>query len=591
MTGPEYDRSHSTAQQKVEEQANAALPGKADASGWRTLHPLSPIMRGGLTLLIVFGVIIANLRDQLVYLFMDRANIPGDEYAGGEEYGIDMLLRFGWWVAVLAVLVIVAFVVFFSWISWRFTRFRIADGNVELRQGVFSRKQRRAPLTRIQGVNIQRPLLARILGLSVVDVQTADSSGNVKLAYLSLKDAKSVRSTLLQTVQEVQNPGALHPEVHEAAGEMPTPHGSSAHGVSAVASTETGAAQAPETGQQRSGIDEHVRDFLDTDIDQTALKEQSLVRVPAGRLLASIVTSTSTLVIAVGIIAFISIAIIVREPAMFAGVVPWFIIAFSMGFNQINKGWGFTISPVSGSVRVGSGLTATTTDTIPLRRIHAIEISQPIIWRLFGWWRIRITTPGLDTNNVQTQRSEALPVGKIDDVLRVVATILPNMTDLEELKADLYNSRAGWVSAASRSWPVTWWAVKRVGVKLRTSPERDTSSRSILIRGGLLSRRVVVVPILRMQSIAINYPVVHRALGLARIDVHTVPGFHLTQVPGLRDADAREVFTHVAEEIVYVQRDDAESRYNQQLTAHQPELTAPAVSTGTTDAAPDREGA
>ncbi|MGO1673440.1 MAG: PH domain-containing protein [Canibacter sp.] len=569
MSTADPDATHddrSFEQQRVEQRANAALPGKADSEGWRTLHPLSPLMRGGLTLLIVFGVIIANMRDQLVYLFIDRTDIGGENsYNGGEEYGIEMLLRFGWVAVAGAILAVVGLVVLFSWISWRFTRFRVADGNVELRQGVLSRKQRRAPLTRIQGVNVQRPLLARILGLSVVDVQTADASGNVKLAYLSYKDAKSVRATLLQTAHVVQRgtPAASPPETTDTAVDE-TSTSSLIEEDAVLGAHPSGAPHGPPQSGFEQQLNDRVSEFLDTDIDAEALRKQSLVRVPAGRLIASTVTSTSSLVIAAGITAFIVLSIVMKQPAILTGVVPWIIIFFSMTLNNINKGWGFTFSPASGSVRIGSGLTSTTTDTVPLRRIHAIEVSQPILWRPFGWWRVRITTPGLDPSgsNVNTQRSEALPVGKADDVVRVVLTILPGLVDPEALQNDMQSRREGWITAVRRSWPLTLWAVRRVGTRMSIGTEEGEAGHSLLLRGGILSRRISIIPVLRMQSVSIAYPLWHRVLGLARVDVHTVIGFHLSNVRGLNDQVAREIFTHVSGEIVRAQREDAENRYN-----------------------------
>src|SRR5690606_2122443 len=48
---------------------DSVLPGTADAKGWRRLHPLSPLLRGGLVLLVIAGIVIANFRDRLVELF------------------------------------------------------------------------------------------------------------------------------------------------------------------------------------------------------------------------------------------------------------------------------------------------------------------------------------------------------------------------------------------------------------------------------------------------------------------------------------------------------------------------------------------
>ena len=50
---------------------------------WHRLHPLTPLLRGGLVFVVVIGVIVANLRDRLVQLFvpMFAPDFPSDEFA------------------------------------------------------------------------------------------------------------------------------------------------------------------------------------------------------------------------------------------------------------------------------------------------------------------------------------------------------------------------------------------------------------------------------------------------------------------------------------------------------------------------------
>ena len=49
-----------------------------------------------------------------------------------------------------------------AWMSWRFTRFRVAEHQVEP-SGLIFRQQRQVPLDRVQAVEISRPLVAQIL--------------------------------------------------------------------------------------------------------------------------------------------------------------------------------------------------------------------------------------------------------------------------------------------------------------------------------------------------------------------------------------------------------------------------------------------
>ena len=45
-------------------------------------------------------------------------------------------------------------------------------------------------------------------------------------------------------------------------------------------------------------------------------------------------------------------------------------------------------------MHISRGLTAQRQVTIPPGRIHAIEVTQPLIWRIFDWYRVEITQAG-----------------------------------------------------------------------------------------------------------------------------------------------------------------------------------------------------
>ena len=62
-------------------------------------------------------------------------------------------------VATLVVLGVVIVLVGLFYLGWRFHSFRITDDDVEVRSGVVFRSHRRAPLDRVQGVNLTRPTM------------------------------------------------------------------------------------------------------------------------------------------------------------------------------------------------------------------------------------------------------------------------------------------------------------------------------------------------------------------------------------------------------------------------------------------------
>ncbi len=98
---------------------------------WHRLHPLTPLLRGGLFLLVVIGIVIANLRDRLVFLFLPWLGSDSDtdeairEWEGSGD-PIDFVIANNLYlVAALAVLAVLLVVVAAFYMSWRFHTFRI----------------------------------------------------------------------------------------------------------------------------------------------------------------------------------------------------------------------------------------------------------------------------------------------------------------------------------------------------------------------------------------------------------------------------------------------------------------------------------
>src|SRR5690606_27576409 len=106
-----------------------------------------------------------------------------------DEYLVPVLLA--------ALGIVLVFIALF-WVSWRMHTLRVTDEVVEIRQGVIFRSHRKARLDRIQGINIQRSLLARIFGAAKLEISGAGAEANMQLAYLSGANADALRAELLR---------------------------------------------------------------------------------------------------------------------------------------------------------------------------------------------------------------------------------------------------------------------------------------------------------------------------------------------------------------------------------------------------------
>ncbi|HCU78613.1 MAG TPA: hypothetical protein DGU37_08940, partial [Microbacterium sp.] len=251
------------------------------------MHPLTPLFRGGLVLVIVAGVIIANMRDRLIAIFLpwlapgfEGEQIPGDPV----DYVVSHNLIL---VATLVVLGVVIVLVGLFYLGWRFHSFRITDDDVEVRSGVVFRSHRRAPLDRVQGVNLTRPTIARLFGLAKLEVVGAGLDANVKLEYLSTANAEAIRGDILRLASGRQL-GA-----RGEAGRRATASETVSAGITGLIA----GAEAP------------------------VAEPESVVSIPVGRLVASQTLSGTTIFLVAAIAAIVTGAVTTTGWVLF-GVVP-----------------------------------------------------------------------------------------------------------------------------------------------------------------------------------------------------------------------------------------------------------------------------
>lgn len=518
---------------------------------WHRLHPLTPLLRGGLALLVVLGIVVANMRDRLISIFVPAfaPDAPIDEWEEYEAAGDPI----GWvlannllLIALLVTVGVLALIIGAFYLSWRFHTFRITDDDVEVRSGILSRTQRRAPLDRVQGVNLTRPAVARLLGAAKLEIVGAGTDANVKLEYLSTGNAETIRADILRLAS-----GQRLAEQRAAAA---------AAGGSRIAVADT--------------VARGITGLIEGD-DADAAEPESVVRIPPGRLIGSQLASWGTVVILAGATA---LAI-----ALSQGVF-WVLFAYFpalLGFGAywvrtIVKSLRYSIAPTRDGVRVTFGLLTTVSEILPPGRIHAVEITQSILWRGFGWWTVRINRmTGRSASDTTTdQFTTVLPVGTLADVERVLGLILPSVSE-EERAAIVRNgvlggsSAGGYVTTPRRARivrPLSW---RRNGLAI----EGDL----LMLRRGLIWRMLAVLPLARLQSVALHQGPVSRALRVATLRAHTVSGPVLTAVAGIDRDDVIAAFERVAHVAVSAAASDRSHRWAEVADVAEPVPPVPAA--------------
>ncbi len=440
----------------IEEPADLPPDGPDVDDGWRRVHPLTPLITSWQILVVA-----------LVFVGQDVGrNIFGGLEAGGmTPQGLGLL---GWLIAVGIVTGLILIGVGLATLSWRMTRYRVTREVLEIKRGVLFRQHRLAQLDRIQAVDVVQPLLARVVGLSRLNVEVAGAGeSNLQLSFLSDETARQMRNLLL-----------------------------------------AGAAGLAYDTEQAPRAPEHHR-----------------LEVPIGRLIGSILLSGGTAVVL--IVGMVSLGAMAFAPVVGpAAFVPIVIGAVGASWGRLTRGFGFRVATSPDGLRLRHGLLEQRSQTVPPGRVQAVRVSQPLLWRPLGWWRVQVNVAGYGASGDDEGSSEStlLPVGPRDDAAAVLWYVFPDLGLAEGedpgalLDAALTGSGGAGgfrTSPPSARW-LDWFSWRRNGFR----PTRT----ALLIREGVLVRSLVLVPHARTQSLGVSRGPLQRWLGLASFHLHSTPG-------------------------------------------------------------------
>ncbi len=120
-------------------------------------------------------------------------------------------LSFGvlnWLWIIIPVFLVLCFV--WAKLTYHFYHYELTDAGFRKELGVISKKYVTIPYDRIQNVNIDRGILARILGLSNLQIETAGSTSvgtEASLPGLSIEEAERLRDELIARAGKSKNQG------------------------------------------------------------------------------------------------------------------------------------------------------------------------------------------------------------------------------------------------------------------------------------------------------------------------------------------------------------------------------------------------
>ncbi|KIH97567.1 hypothetical protein LP52_18510 [Streptomonospora alba] len=264
-----------------------------------------------------------------------------------------MQLGFGW--LLLMTLGVACGAIAFSLLSWWNSSFGLRDDHLVVHSGLIRRASREIPLSRLQAVDVVRPLLMQVLGLAELRVELAGGdAGEIRLRYLTWGRAERLRAALL---------------AHAAGLSGTTP-------------------KAP---------------------------EWPFYRLPFGLLLGALAFRLPVLgsvllfvlLIAAGAAAFGSTGYF--EPGVLGGAVP-LLLGLMRGFlGPLLRYTDFYASLSPDGLRLRYGIFQARMQTVPPGRVQAVRIVEPVLWRALGVVRVEANVAGY-VGERQMDSSTLLPV-------------------------------------------------------------------------------------------------------------------------------------------------------------------------------------
>jgi putative membrane protein len=165
------------------------------------------------------------------------------------------------------------------------------------------------------------------------------------------------------------------------------------------------------------------------------------------------------------------------------------------------------VSESAAGVQVRRGLASLTSQTIALHRVQGVVVSEPWLWRRFGWARLDVSIAGYGSpGDEEGTSTTVLPIGPTAQAVGLARHLLRGL-DPFAIPLAPAPRQARW--AAPVLWRFLGWGM---------------DERLVVGRGGLLVRRTHCVPQARAQSVTVEQGPWQRRLGLADLRVDSPPG-------------------------------------------------------------------
>ena len=400
-------------------------------------------------------------------------------------------------LAVLLALVPIILALGGSAIGWWLFTYEVREREIVIEKGLLSRQRRVIPFDRVRDIGIEQPLLGRLVGSAKVRIETGGAKADEGLLdMIEVEEAQRLRdhirrSNLLEQSAGEQVPAEEPGEPIIFAMSIGRVLGSGLFNFSLIfVALVFGALQ-------------YLQEFQIIDLEQIAESGR------ARNLLGMFTLRTGLLIL-----------VLLLLLGLVSGVV-----------RTLLRDYGFGLTVSDAGLRRRRGLITLSEVLIPARRTEAARIDTGWLSGWLGWHAVAFQTLGADAKDGGVQ--VAAPFAREEEVALILAQAgfpqRPREAMIRPPARALLRRLLPWVVlgaamvVAVQVWPILAWGLPLplllalLGFVGWLRDGHMFGEQALFIRGGLLSRRIWIMPYEKLQTMTTRRTPLQRLLGLASI--------------------------------------------------------------------------
>lgn len=440
------------------------------------------------------------------------------EYVVGAPALIALASDAGVWRILLIALAGAVVALIATLLIWLRFRYGVGEGEIVIESGVLHRQRRVIPFDRIQDIDIEQRLLARLFGLAKVRIETGGAAKDEgSLDAVSLAEAHRLR----EVIRQRGTSGAAAPAAGESPREEPVLFRMEMPRLLLAGLFNFSLFYLAVLGGAFQYFDPLIDRFLE---------DPKRWVVPRGEQTA-----------AFGLYVTLFLLLLLVVLGVITGLI-----------RTVARDYRFRLSRGAGGLRRQRGLFTLSEVLIPLNRVQLALVETGWLRKRLGWYSLDLQTLNADAQ--QSGHQDAAPFARMDEIVPILAEAgMPDLPPEEDYarvsrltiaRRCLSDLIPLFIVAgiASIFWPAALLAliplVLAAGatVLLWRRHRYALTDRALYIREGLFRPRLWIVPFGKTQAVSVRRSPLQRRFGLSTVEVDTA-GASLFSAPAVRDLD------------------------------------------------------